>query len=361
MCFSSLLIERDEQNIRWSKLLNLNDKEKQEIVKIIKDNFNEYYQKYQSSKYPEEPYIEWKMIFPTPNRVKPENIKQALEWKFGHWKKNNYVGAHKIIIAKVQENFNEFIELNNFEVESIFSFWRNKLKGHQNFITIAFLTHLIHNSTVEIIDQHDFRAMNYLISTVRPSWIWKKNPSDIDDLINYSEFFKRLIPLLDLNGDSKRKLDKFFMMFGKYKVREIDLSRINKIKKGNGVEYDWSLLRSSIFDLDKIHHRAHADVLFVNLLVSLEKDYEEDIPETITIKEISNRIPRGTAGIFNPSSYNYAMISLFSGQKQRDYFLFENVEIRNQFTEQANNPLRNNNFWKKYIDELVKINPKYIL
>ncbi len=173
--------------------LNLNSFEKQEIAKKIKDNFFEYYPKYQSSKYPEKPYTEWKEIFPNPKIVKPENIKQALEWKYGHWGKNNYVGSHKIIIGKVQENWNEFVETNSFEVETIFSFWRNKLIEHQNFITIAFLTHLICNSTVEIIDQHNFRAMNYLISTVRPSWNYKKNPSDINDIRNYSEFFINLV------------------------------------------------------------------------------------------------------------------------------------------------------------------------
>jgi len=113
--------------------------------------------------------------------------------------------------------------------------------------------------------------------------------------------------------------------------------------------------------LDKIHLRANADVLFVCLLLSLEKEYEEDIPETITIRGISDRIPRGTADVSNYSSYNYAMIALFAGQKGRDYFLFEDPKIKELFTEQANNPLRDNNFWRKYSNEWVTINPKYIL
>lgn len=133
------------------------------------------------------------------------------------------------------------------------------------------------------------------------------------------------------------------------------------VKKGKSTEFDWNFLKSSLFALDKIYLRANADVLFVCLLLSLEKNYEEDIPETISIKEVSNRIPIGTAGISNHSSYNYAMIALFGGQKQRDYFLFENPNMRANFTEQANNPLRNNNYWKEYINELVTINPKYIL
>ncbi|MHA1267982.1 MAG: hypothetical protein ACTSRS_22350 [Candidatus Helarchaeota archaeon] len=342
-------------------MLTLTDKEKQAISQTVKDNFHEYYSKYSSLKYPEQPYVEWKNIFPVPKNVNPEHIKQALEWKYGHWGKRNYVRAHKEIISKIQKNWGDFLELNNYEIESAFSFWHQKLIAHQNFITIAFIIHLIHNSTIEIIDQHNFRAMNYLLASVRPSWNWKKKPSDIEDIRDYSNFFGTLLPLLDLSGDVKRKLDKFLMMFGKYKARNIDKSKIKKITRGKSVKFDWEPLNSDIFDLAKIHHRANADVLFVCLLLSLERDYEEDIPETITVRDISNRIPIGTAGISNYSSYNYAMIALFSGQKERDYFLFEYPHIRSRFTEQANNPLRNNNFWKEYMDESLTINPKYIL
>lgn len=342
-------------------MLTLKKEEKRVLAQIVKDNFSKYYRKYQSSRYPERPYIEWRKTFPTPRNVKPEDIKQALKWKYGHWGKSNYPRAHKIMISKIQENWNEFIGLNNYEIESIFSFWRNKLIEHQNFITIAFVTHLIHNSTIEIVDQHTFRAMNYLLSTVKPSWTGKKNPSDTKDIKNYSEFFKMLLSLLDIDSDEKHKLDKFLMMFGKYKARNIDKSKIKKVRKGKSVEFDWSSLKSAVFDLDKIHLRANADVLFVCLLLSLEKEYEEDIPETITIRDISDRIPRGTADVSNYSSYNYAMIALFAGQKGRDYFLSEDPKIKELFTEQANNPLRDNNFWRKYSNEWVTINPKYIL
>ncbi len=46
-------------------------------------------------------------------------------------------------------------------------------------------------------------------------------------------------------------MDKFLMMFGKYNAREIDVSKIEKIKKGNSIEFDWKLLKSSLFDLDE--------------------------------------------------------------------------------------------------------------
>ena len=54
--------------------IDLTCNEKREILKIIKDNFLNYYPKYQSSKYPEVPYAEWKECFPNPKIVKSENI-----------------------------------------------------------------------------------------------------------------------------------------------------------------------------------------------------------------------------------------------------------------------------------------------
>ena len=342
-------------------MLTLKKEEKRALVQIVKGNFSKYYRKYQSSKYPEKPYVEWKKKFPIPKNVKPEDIKQALEWKYGNWGKSNYPLSHKIIVSKVQKNWDEFVELNNYEIESIFAFWRSKLIEHQNFITIAFITHLIHNSTIEIIDQHGFRAMNYLFSAVRPSWIGKKNPSDTKDIRNYSEFFKMLLSLLDINSDEKRKLDKFLMMFGKHKAKDIDESKIEGIRKGKRVEPEQSSLTSDVFDFRKILLRANADKLFKCLLKSLEKDYGKNIPKKMLIRDISNRIPIGTENISNYSSYNYAMIALFGGQRGRDYFLFEDPKIKEFFTEQANNPLRDNNFWRKYSNEWLTINPKYIL
>ena len=145
------------------------------------------------------------------------------------------------------------------------------------------------------------------------------------------------------------------------KARNIDLSTIRVNKKGKSVEFDWSNLDSDSFDLDRISVHSNADVLFVSLLINLEKTNEEDIPAELTIGKIAEIIPRGTANISNYSTYNYAMLALFSGQRNRDYFLFSNPQIKAILTKESNNPNRNNNFWRKFTSESVRINPKYIL
>ncbi|QHE63899.1 hypothetical protein FHE72_20400 [Rossellomorea vietnamensis] len=54
------------------------------------------------------------------------------------------------------------------------------------------------------------------------------------------------------------------------------------------------------------------------------------------------------------------MTSMFSKQKGRDYFIFQNPEIQEELTLLANNPKRNNSFWRtNYSNEKLMINPKY--
>jgi len=89
------------------------------------------------------------------------------------------------------------------------------------------------------------------------------------------------------------------------------------------------------------------------------QQYGLNIPLWITVREISNKIPIGTANIDNDSSYNYAMIALFGGQKGRDFFNFQKAGIREEFTAQANDTGRNNRFWTRFMDDKVQINPKY--
>ncbi|GAA4867020.1 hypothetical protein GCM10023310_53380 [Paenibacillus vulneris] len=68
-----------------------------------------------------------------------------------------------------------------------------------------------------------------------------------------------------------------------------------------------------------------------------------------------------TASILISSSYNYAMVAMFGNQRGRDYFQFENAKMGVYFTEQANDPARDNTCWRKFLDEKVKINLKYVI
>jgi hypothetical protein len=333
-------------------------KEIESIAKTISEHFGEYTSKYEMLKYPEEPYLKWKESFAEPKNVEHDEISKAFEWKYGHWGKSNYVPAHKVIIAKLQKHWPDFSEAGKLELDDIFAFWEERLEGHQSFITIAFLSHLISSKKVEIIDQHNFRAMNYLMSTVRPDWVWKRVPVNQEDITDFSAFLQSLLPAVKEAKGNKRELDKFLMMFGKHKVKVIPVSR-SKVAPAVSEKHDWNSISSKAFDIEKISLRSNADLLFALFLQSLDA-VGDDRGTSYTIEEIQKRIPMQKTGIAVSSSYNYAMVALFGNQRGRDYFTFDNGNLGAYFTEQANDPSRDNTCWKKYLDEKVSINPKYV-
>lgn len=73
-------------------------------------------------------------------------------------------------------------------------------------------------------------------------------------------------------------------------------------------------------------------------------------------------IPRGTAGVDNYATYGFSIMSMFSGQKDRDYFIFNNPKVNDDFLTIFNNNFNRDNYiWRKeYSNEKCKINPKYI-
>lgn len=123
----------------------------------------------------------------------------------------------------------------------------------------------------------------------------------------------------------------------------------------------WEKLKSEKFNLSSIENRVNADKLFVSFLLYIE-DKGIDVNKEFTVEEIANFIPRGTAGIENYATYGFSIMSMLSGQKDRDYFIFTNPKVRDDFTTICNNNFNRDNYmWRKeYINEKCKINPKYI-
>jgi 5-methylcytosine-specific restriction enzyme A len=105
----------------------------------------------------------------------------------------------------------------------------------------------------------------------------------------------------------------------------------------------------------------NSDKLFKLLLKNIRKQGHE-VNKVYSLKEIASLIPYKTSDIKNYASYNYALTSMFSNQKDRDYFIFSNKSLGDIFTELANDTKRNNRAWNThYGHEKVKINPKYLV
>jgi hypothetical protein len=184
---------------------------------MISASLKEYIGQYNKAKYPADTYIRARRAFSTPGTVTSADIKEALLWKYGHLRKSRYPQAHLRLIKDVQRIWPSFVSSGFNKPETASRFWSRELGRPKAFITIAFLVHLLHQKTLPIIDQHNFRAVNYYVRQVRPSWRSKRLPSSLEDHSMVAAFItsiRRAWPA-GLSKPSARDLDKYLMMFGK--------------------------------------------------------------------------------------------------------------------------------------------------
>jgi hypothetical protein len=193
----------------------LTTKELKKIQKEIDFIYDDIVGRYDDTKYPEKVYQDIVAAF---SKKTPENghIENAMKWKWGHWGKNNYPQRHKDLIDKIKQEWSSYIKANCHEACETFYFWSNKLgKPRQRYITVAFITHLIHPDSVPIIDQHNYRAMLHLLRVAGRNPRNKKKPSNWEDIMNMEMFLSMLSYQLK---KQKRDVDKFLMMYGRHCV-----------------------------------------------------------------------------------------------------------------------------------------------
>lgn len=206
-------------------------KQAKEIAEKTQPFFKKIKSRYDEKKYSPKTYRYIKDVFSNFSAT-DEDISDALIWKYGHVKKNNFIGAHKNIIKEVQLAWPDFIKSNSKTIpEETFNWWRNKLEKNtkygSRFITEAFITHLIHYKEIPIIDHNNFRAMNNLILAINPNYKFKKKPSQWKDVQNLSTFIKLLINHLSC---TESDLDRFLMILGKdIKNNKNIMQDINKL------------------------------------------------------------------------------------------------------------------------------------
>ncbi len=181
------------------------------IIDRINEDFLLYYNKYDFSKYSQDDYKIFQNNF---SSLKNENqsIEKALKWKWGHSGKNNFPSAQKNLIKEVESHWKDFASKKFTNPQDTFEYWKSIFNRKTTYITTVYITHLVHYSEVPIIDQHNYRAMNYFVKLVNNSYTAKKKPSNWDDLMNFKKFIDEVS--LQTNID-KEKIDKYLMMYGK--------------------------------------------------------------------------------------------------------------------------------------------------
>ena len=185
-------------------------------IQFINQHFDFFVKQYDENKYPPSIYHTSKERFSSLT-ADEKTIKSALEWKWGHVGKPNYPGTHKLLIKEIVSEWENFIKSNHDKKspDKNFEWWKNKLdaKSSSRYITIAFITHLIHNEEIPIIDQHNYRALNFFTNNLSLSSSFKKRPSNWNDIKSLKDFTDTILP--HLNNTNPQDFDKFLMMFGK--------------------------------------------------------------------------------------------------------------------------------------------------
>lgn len=182
----------------------------QRVLNEVKATYTSHLVLYSYQKYPAHEYEGFKKTFSA--LAEKVDLSAALLWKWGHWGKDNFPSKQRLLISEIESLWPSFRRWAlsagaQFTPEATFQWWDKRL-GRLRYITIAYLTHLIHPLQVPIIDQHNFRAMNHLRQT--PSA--KKKPSNWCDIVQLKLFLKEASERYQ-RPDSE--FDKYIMMYGR--------------------------------------------------------------------------------------------------------------------------------------------------
>ncbi|WP_339279096.1 hypothetical protein NYE40_23900 [Paenibacillus sp. FSL W8-1187] len=338
--------------------ISMNEKEKKAIATAITERIDEYLNRFPYARYPVEPLEEWQKIFCDPEAVTTETLRQALGWQFGGWQRKDLALAHRKTISTVVNAWPDVLEIAAQDPLQAFALWQQKLPDwHNGFSAVALLLHLQQPDTFELADLHRLDTMMELLNIIDHVEKDRSITLSLDDIQDYTTFFRAIAPKLPYGKTSHTKLDRFMKIYGNrhaykhiapdYQTREPLIST-----------FSWDRATSKRFLLDQITLRANADRLFACFLLTLES--ENRSPEQLTIGDVISRLPLGTGGLCNPASFNYALVALFGGQRQRDFWIFEKPELLHGFTEQANQSTRNMRYYLAHASEKLSVNPKYV-
>ena len=140
-----------------------------QIAKAIRPRFAEYMTQYDTKKYWPVVYERVRREFRQPERMAPGTLRDALLWKYGHLGKPAIPPAHELLISQLQRGWPAVVTALLGTPHDAFIAIDRDFGGKNRFITVAFLLHLLLPRKVPIIDQHNFRAVNALLASVRPA------------------------------------------------------------------------------------------------------------------------------------------------------------------------------------------------
>lgn len=189
-----------------------------EIARSISKDFAKYLAKYDEKKYPPEILLRLQEQFAYPKMVSGSDLRTALVWKYGHWGKPRIPAAHERLAKRIPELWISVPSEMMLTSAKTFSWWNERL-GKTAFITTCFLLHLLYSRDIPILDQHNFRAVNFFLKNAMPGRRIKRLPAQFDDLLSLKIFMNLILQNWPQDVSTPkpliRDLDRYLMMFGK--------------------------------------------------------------------------------------------------------------------------------------------------
>ncbi|OMD12607.1 hypothetical protein NSS98_30790 [Paenibacillus sp. FSL E2-0274] len=338
--------------------LTFTEKEKRAVVTLIEEHCDPYLSRFPYARYPNEPLEDWKLAFTDLPSIQPQTIKQALSWHFGGWQRKSLSSAHSKTLSLFIKAWSEFLQGRSFDPDQVFSFWQSQLSDwSRGFNGVAFLLHLMQPEHFELADHHRIQAMTEILQAIEHKESSRTFSYSLQGLEDYNAFFNAIYPKLPYDQLNRIKLERFLKAYGnRHAYKHVSTNYVTH--EPTIRQFTWDECAAQHYDLGKITLRSNADVLFAALLLLLDNQPQGD--NKLTIRQVIEYLPLGTAGICNAASYNYAMIAIFGGQRGRDYFCLDNATLEQAFTEQANQSTRDMKFHLRHANEMLTINPKYL-
>ncbi len=259
-----------------------------------------------------------------------EPIIRMLHWKDGKVfptrpKPNIYSPGRHGIVLRSQDFFEwgEGIRRETQFVSSSITVITERFRLWDSVVMPVLVLHVLNPLVYPLYDRYVQKAKQGLLA----EGLHEQKPT-VDSYSAYRDFFVSLANTRDIR--SAKFVDEALWSFGKWLT---SLSSATSEVESDTQGHDRPT--SATNKTGAASGSTNADKLFAHLCQVVRA--KGTGANTYTVGQIAEMIPRGTAGVDNHATYGFSIMSMLSGQNGRDYFVFENPMVRDEFTAACRN------------------------
>lgn len=171
--------------------------------------------RYDVNRYPQPVYDQLKQQFRDPGAVPTDDIEAALRWKYARPQPRPLPGPLVKTIRRLADRWQQMLAIDERDHAARIESLKDPEQPANDFVSRAFLVHLVTPKTVPIIDRYNHRAVRWYLGTVRNEFALGGLPQQFDDLELIRSFMHQVIAAWGKNAPNMIMLDRFLMVFGK--------------------------------------------------------------------------------------------------------------------------------------------------